>query len=145
MKIIEYNFFWTILNGRKKMWWLFFSLQTGKPSSATILVFPVVYQLQKAFGKFVWKVNRTRLFGSFQLKISFQQRKIRKGSPVLTDGMFKVEIPTACSLSSKQERIKLSTLRFKAIFDTCKGKWFIHDSIIKFASPDFCLPQLPKL
>lgn len=94
----------------------FFFLQNGKPSSATSLVFPVLYQVQKAFGKYGWKIKKNTTFWVLG------KRKIGKGSSVLPDGMLRMEIPTACSFSSKQERIKLYTLRFKAIFDNGKGK-----------------------
>lgn len=43
------------------MLWLFF-LQNGKPSSATSLVFPVLYQVQKAFGKYGWKIKKNTTF-----------------------------------------------------------------------------------
>lgn len=99
----------------------FFFLQNGKPSSTTSLVFPVLYQVQKAFGKYGWKIKKNTTFWVVPVENLLEKRKIGKGSPVLPDGMLRMEIPTACSFSSKQERIKLYTLRFKAIFDNGKG------------------------
>jgi len=49
----------------------------------------VVYHLQQLSGNSGWKLIGTRLFGSFQWKIS---GNVWKGSPVFPDGIFQTEI-----------------------------------------------------
>ena len=48
--------------------------------------------LQQLSGNSGWKVNGTRPFGSFQWKISREQRNVWKGSPVFPNRMFQTEI-----------------------------------------------------
>ena len=50
----------------------------------------VVYHLLKVSKDSGWKVNRTHLFGSFQLKISGSNKTCEK--PVFPGGIFQVEI-----------------------------------------------------
>ena len=78
----------------------FVFLQNGKPSSATSLVFPVLYQVQKAFGKYGWKIKKNTTFWVVPVENLLEKRKIGKGSPVLPDGMLRMEIPIACSRRS---------------------------------------------
>ena len=105
------------------MLWLFFCRMVSHGQAAPLVWFsPVLYQVQKAFGKYGWKIKKNTTFWVVPVENLLEKRKIGKGSPVLPDGMLRMEILTACSFSSKQERIKLYTLRFKAIFDNGKGK-----------------------
>ena len=81
----------------------------------------MLYSYTKSFRKIRLESKQNTTFWVVPVENLLEQLKIRKGSPVLQDGMFQMEIPTACSFSSKQESIKLYTLWFKAIFDI--GKW----------------------
>ena len=52
----------------------------------------VVYHLQTVSGKYGWKVNGTRLFGSFQRKLSGSNGTSEKVVPFFPNGMFQPEI-----------------------------------------------------
>lgn len=118
--IIEYNIFWTILNGRNKMWWLFL-LADWYAKQRHYFAFSGGLPVTKSFRKIRLESKQNTTFWVVPVENLLEQRKIRKGSSVLPDEMFQMEIPNACSFSSKQERIKLYILRLKTIFDT--GKW----------------------
>ena len=98
----------------------------------------VVYHLQKDSGKLSWKVDGTRLFGSFQRKISGSNGTSEKVVLFFPTEYFKQ---------------KFVFHFFKAIFDTSfrpsrsfsdKENWFAQcckrESGAKFTSPEFCVP-----